>query len=433
MRVAVISDLIRPNGAGVMALLAADILTGAGHEVAVLAGAMQARLCSQIDMSHAKAGAFTHDERSLDGSVTPTDHVAFVSAAQRWLRSQIDEFNPDVFYVHNCGRILSQLDLADLSTEKPVLHTMHDEWFISDAHYTFRPTSGEPAIRTFEPGRSESVLEHRYEHLFEIPGRAGNLTLVAPSEWLAERARAVFPTLTTEHLPNAVDTSLFELQDRESARARLGLPDDRAIALFVGNPTQPRKGFLAYEDALRHAVGPDGDSPLRLVIGGSASAAFGHARALLKPGPIVDHLNVDAASSVVRLDIGGDGIVLGGIDRALMPLLYGAADVMVHPSRIDNLPTVPIESALCGTRCFASDVGGTRETIADIADLFELDAESTELGNRLTDAFTAVADETVDDRTARRATAIDRHSIERHRTALLSLLERVSSQSGVVL
>lgn len=433
MRVAVVSDLVRPNGAGVMALLAADLLTKAGHEVAVFAGAMQAELTRQLQHDHVEAGAFTNDERALDGSVTATDHQAFTTAFKKWLATELDAFGADVLYVHNCGRVLSQLDLADWSRVLPVVHTMHDEWFITDAHYTFAPGNGGAMIRTFEPGRSESVLEHRYDHLFDIPERAKNLTLIGPSEWLTNRARAVFPTIVVEHLPNAVDTTLFDLQDRRAARELLGLPHDRSIVLFVGNPTQPRKGFAAFEQAVRHTISPDGQSPLRLVAGGSGSVAVGQAAELLDAsGPLAKRLAVPDSSPVGQMNIAGDGLVLSGLDRSLMPALYGAADVLVHPSRIDNLPTVPIEAGLCGTRCLASNVGGTAETVADVADLFDVDIPSAELGARITDALADAAVESENDREKRRALQLLRFNTDAHQMRLIEMLELVTSRTGAV-
>ncbi len=427
MRVAVLSDLVRPNGAGIMSLLAADMLTNAGHDAGVFAGAMQSALAEQLGRKHHAAMAFTNDERALDGSVTATDHVAFVAAFRRWLAAEVEAFAPDVLYVHNCGRVLSQLDLADWSAIIPVVHTMHDEWFITDAHYTFAPELGAPVVRTFEPGRSDSVLEHRYDHLFEVPSRSKNLTLVAPSLWLAQRAKSVFPTLPVAHLANAVDTTMFDLQDRSEARARLGLPTDRSIVLFIGNPTQQRKGFAAFEQALRHGVGPDGEPPLRLVAGGSGSVAVGQAAALLAPGPVADRLATPDSLPIGKLDIAGDGIVLSGLDRSLMPALYGAADLLVHPSRIDNLPTVPIEAGLCGTRCLASDVGGTEETIADVSDLFALDLPAEQLGLRISEALGEVHTETEADRQHRRNRQLERFAVSVHQPKLLELLQHVQT------
>ena len=411
-----------------MALLAAEMITNAGHEAVVLGGAMQIDLNEQLNTMHYGAAAFTSDEKALDGSVTDTDHVAFVNAARRWFDSQLAEHRPDVVHVHNCGRILSQTDLAKLSTRVPVVHTMHDEWFFTDAHYTFRSTPSSPVVRTVEPGRSDSVIEHRYEHLWDVPALVGNFTAVGPSKWISERASQVFPTLDVVHLPNAVDTSLFELQDRTQARALLGLPADRPIVLFVGSPTQERKGFALYEQAVRKAISPDGQAPMRLVAGGTGSVVSGPRDSLFGPGPIADLVSTPAMSPIGALGIGGDGLVVAGLDRSLIPALYGAADVLVHPSAIDNLPTVPIEAGLCGTHVLATNVGGTRETIADIDGLFPLATSADELASRISNALVASTSETVADRQRRRDVQLERFTIDRHQGALLALLQNIGDR-----
>jgi len=422
MRILVISDLVRPNGAGVMALLGAEILTEAGHEVVVLAGSMDASLEQQLQHQHLSAASFTHDEKALDGSVTPSDHVAFLGAFRRWFDAQLDAWTPDVAYVHNCGRILTQLDLADLSCKLPLVHTMHDEWFYTDAHYTYVPSPGASVVRTFEPGRSENVLEHSYEHLFEVPSRMGHLVAIAPSDWLAQRASRVFPGLDVRHIPNAVDTALFDLQDRAIARNTLGLPADRDLVLFVGSPTQSRKGFELFEQSMR-TVPQTGEAPVRVIAGGSASMVTEGFAASIAPGPIADNLAAPVASPLGALGVAGDALVVAGLDRSLMPALYGAADVLVHPSVIDNLPTVPIEAGLCGTSCLASNVGGTVETIADTNDLFDLDASAKSIGALIGAAIDDARTETVQDRQRRRDQQLSRFTVADHRSALLALFE----------
>jgi glycosyltransferase involved in cell wall biosynthesis len=428
MRVAVISDMVRPNGAGVMALVGARLLAEAGHDVTVLAGAMSADLERQL-AGQGGAAAFTNDERALDGSVTESDHLAFRRAVKVWLEAELQQWVPDALYVHNCGRILEQLDLADLSCRYPVVHTMHDEWFISDAHYTFRsPRDGE-TVRTFEPGRSEHVLEHRYDHLFDVPTRVGAFTAIAPSKWLADRARRVFPTLDVLQLNNAVDHNFFALQDRKSCRDMLGLPNDRSIVLFVGSPTQERKGFDLFERAMR-TVDVGGEKPVRMIAGGSASVVTDGFAGSLSAGPIAENLAVLPMSPLGAIGVDGDALVVSGLDRSLVPALYGAADVLVHPSIIDNLPTVPIEAGLCGTRCLASDVGGTRETIADTSDLFSIDAGPNEIGRRISTALSDAKRETSEDCQLRRDAQLERFSIDQHRDTLVSMFDGVIGRAN---
>ena len=430
MRIGVVSDMIRPNGAGVMALLGAELLTRAGHEVVVLGGAMTVDLERQLASANYAAAGFTHDERALDGSVTPTDHQAFVRSFHRWFEDRLGEFSPDVLYVHNCGRLFTQLDLAELSRRVPVVHTMHDEWFFTDAHYRFRSPRTGATIRTFEPGRSESVLEHRYDHLFDLPERVGSFAAIGPSWWITARAQAMFPTLRVEHIPNAVDPTLFDLQDRASARATLGLPADEPIVLFVGNPTQERKNFAAVETAIRDIERHHDVTPIRFVVGGAGSVATGGASELLSDGPLRERIDAPTNNPVGAVGIGGPGIVVAGLDRSLMAAVYGAADVIVHPSIIDNLPTVPIEAGLCGTRCLASNVGGTAETIADRGDLFEDGLAADELGNRIYSAIEEARSETAADRAARRTAQVDRFGPDKHISSVLNVLTQVANKGG---
>lgn len=425
MRVAVISDLVRPNGAGVMALFAADLLTSAGHQTVMIGGAMAADLQVSLAQDHHAVASFTQDERALDGSVTATDHRSFKHSFRRWLDAELAEHRPDVLYVHNCGRVLSQLNLADLSRRVPVAHTMHDEWFFTDSHYTFRSPRTGQSVRTFEPGRSESVIEHSYDHLFDVPSRAGVLAAIGPSQWITNRAQRMFPTLRIERIANAVDTTLFELQDRVSARRTLGLPIDMPIVLFVGSTTQERKGFDIFDAALHQVEVSTGRVPLALVVGGTASVATGDAREHIGDGPIAELLDAPTSNPIGSLGTHLRSAVISGLDRRFMPAIYGAADVLVHPSIVDNLPTVPIEAGLCGTRCLASDVGGTVETIADTRDLFHARTSSTALAQLIIRALDDVATETEDDRHGRRNAQLDRFGVGPHRKEVVALLEEL--------
>jgi len=424
MRIGVVSDFFRHNGAGLMALRAADMLTDAGHEVVILGGSIDASLLDTLRDQHGAASSFTHDERLLDILLNRADAAVMRRGIRRWLDEHIAREDLDVVYVHNCGRLLNQLELAELSTKIPVAHTMHDEWFFSDAHYTYvSPVTG-GTLRTFEPATRPSLLEHRWDHLFGVPAAVGDLVAIGPSDWITERARRVFPGLDVVHIPNSVDADLFDLHDRAASRQHLGLNEDVLVAMFVGNPVEHRKGFAAFEQAALAAsdrVGPI----LRLVVGGQQSTVHGNALDMLPDGRLAEFVKAAPPRTQPRLAVAGDGLVLSGIDRSWMPLLYGVANIVVHPSRIDNLPTVPIEAGLCGTRCLASDVGGTRETIADIADLFPLDIDSVGLGERVESALIESGSETSDLRRARRQVQLDRFGITTHRAHVLATLSRL--------
>ena len=386
------------------------MLIGAGHQVALLAGALDANLVSQADDRLLGVASFTNDQSTLANSVNPAEHAMFLRSFRRWFDTQVRDFELDALYVHNCGRVFDQRDLAELSHRLPVMHTMHDEWFYTDAHYTFATATGE-IVRTYEPRHGEELIPHDYEALFELPAQMGTFLGIGPSGWLTDRARRVFPTLDFEHIANAVDGDQFSLQDRNEARAELGLPDDWPIVMFVGNPTQLRKGFDVVEAACRAVRDSTGIDPVRLVVGGNGSVATGGLEAELGDGPLLDRLKRPTSNPLRDLGIEGPAVVVSDVDHTLMAALYGAANVLLHPSRIDNLPTVPIEAGLCGTRCLASDVGGTSETIAEVEDLFPSDVTAEDLSVRVSAAIEDSWSESTDDRIARRTAQADRFSI----------------------
>lgn len=425
MKVAVVADLIRANGAGVMARTAATLLTDAGHDVLLIAGALDPKLATDLRASLVEAAYFTQDLAALNGSVTELDHQSFRRSFRFWFDDQIDSFAPDVLYVHNCGRLFDQLDLAELSRSVPLAHAMHDEWFFTDAHYTFETDDG-LVERTYEPRDGEDHLAHRYEHLFEVPDAMGAFVGIGPSQWITERAQRVFPMLEFVNIPNAVDPYSFSLQDRGAAREVLGIPQEWPVVMFVGNPTQARKNFAVVEMACRAVRVETGTDPVRLVVGGAGSVATNGAGVQLGAGPLLEQLRRPTSNPLRDLGIEGPAVVLGDLNHALMPTIYGAANVLVHPSRIDNFPTVPIEAGLCGTRCLATDVGGTRETIADTRDLLPSGCSATELGSRIAVAIEQSATETAHERLARRQSQLDRFTAANHVEALTSTLRSIA-------
>ena len=431
MRIGVVADLIRANGAGVMALSAAEMLQTGGHEVVLLAGALDAELERHLASELGGAVSFTHDQAALANSVTEAEHRHLLGTFRRWFDAQLGQHELDALYVHNCGRVFDQLDLARLSRRLPVMHTMHDEWFYTDAHYTFTGPTGE-VIRTYEPRTGEEIISHDYSGLFDVPHHMGAFLGVGPSAWLTDRAKRVFPTLDFIHIPNAVDADRFPLQDRTSARKVLGLPEAWPIVMFVGNPTQVRKGFDLVEagcQAMRQATGID---PIRLVVGGNGSVATAGLEAELDPGPLLEHLKMPTSNPLRDLGIEGRAIVVSDVDNSEMAALYGAANVVVHPSRIDNLPTVPIEAGLCGTHCLASDVGGTRETIAQVDDLFASNIDVAELGERIASALQSSEAETESDRVDRRDAQLGRFAVAHHLKGIVEALQSLcqSGQTG---
>ena len=165
-------------------------------------------------------------------------------------------------------------------------------------------------------------------------------TIVVPSSWAENIARAspFFAGLDVHNIPNGVDLSVFRPIDRRFARELLGLPPDDDIIFFVAQTldANDRKGGNKLAQGLA-AFGPRPNTTVVLAgVGG-------------------EHLAAAIPYPVVRLGYLRD-------DR-LLAAAYSAADIVVAPSRVENLPNSVLESLACGTPVIAFAAGGMQDAV----------------------------------------------------------------------
>lgn len=150
------------------------------------------------------------------------------------------------------------------------------------------------------------------------------------------------------HIPNGVDTERFRPAsriERERARRQLGLPAERALALYLGVFDQ-RKNI---EWLARRWL---------------ATSGFGSGGLLLAAGPV----SRDAADRDVwlRLKALADAHPAALQVRDFIPeveVCYRAADAVVLPSLGEGLPNVVLEAMASGLPCAVSAVSGSRELV----------------------------------------------------------------------
>lgn len=247
----------------------------------------------------------------------------------------------DVVCLYWIAGLLSPAAIADLP--KPLAWRLSDEWaYTGGCHYA-------EACRRFESscGRCP-VLGSDADPDLSTRGQTSRIAafsrrapvIVAPSRWIARRARAsrAFATARIEHIATGVDTTVFTPADRAEARAELGIDaGDRVIAFGAAGATEdPRKGFDLLREALAVLARRGEADRLRLLLFGTEAAA-----SLPVPARAFGHV---------------------GEDRVLARLL-AAADVCAIPSRADNLPQVALEAIACATPIVAFDVGGVGDAV----------------------------------------------------------------------
>lgn len=181
-----------------------------------------------------------------------------------------------------------------------------------------------------------------------------DLTIAAPSQWIAELAArsSIFSGRRIVVIPTGVDLNRYRPVGRTEARARFGIPQDKLVILFgaVDPSGDIRKGYLYLHSALDALS--RGASRYRLL-----AVVFGEApplgRAVLPvPAVFLGHLTDDESLAAA----------------------YSAADVVVVPSMEDNLPNVAIEAIACGTPVVAFKIGGMPDIVEHMQNGYLVDS-----------------------------------------------------------
>jgi len=223
---------------------------------------------------------------------------------------------------------------------KPIVWTIHDMWpFCGAEHYT-----DDAQGARFETGYASnnrpignSGLDlDRWVWNRKIKAWHNPMHIVAPSQWLAECARrsVLMRDWPITVIPNPLNIRIYKPRPRQIAREVFNLPEDRQLIAFgaLHAEIDPRKGF----DMLLAA--------LRLISRNTKNIAcvvFGQSEPEKIP------------------DIGMPIYWMGHLyDDLSLTMLYSAVDVMVVPSRQENLPQSGTEAQACGCPVVAFNCTG---------------------------------------------------------------------------
>jgi D-inositol-3-phosphate glycosyltransferase len=146
--------------------------------------------------------------------------------------------------------------------------------------------------------------------------------------------------------PCGVNLELFQPVEKQKARQRLGLVEDKII-LYIGR-IEPLKGIDQLLKAL--PLLHDGSSLRLVIIGGDNNSQD----------------EVEKLQSLAR-DLAIEDLVTfsGLVKQEELPYFYSAADVCVIPSHYESFGLVALESLACGTPVVATDVGDLKSIIRD--------------------------------------------------------------------
>ncbi len=266
------------------------------------------------------------------------------------LAGRVAGLAPDILHLHWLAAGFMRVETLK-KFRRPLVWTLHDSWaFTGGCHIPhgcvkYRDRCGScPVLGS----RCEADLSRWVWRRKEREWAGLDLTLVAPSRWLADCARAssLFNAVNVRVIPNGIDATVFAPVDKRSARDRLGLSQEKKYILVgaMNSTSDPNKGFHLLLPSLQRLSASGGEERTELIVFGAAEPAdpprFGM-----------------KATYVGRV-----------AEEARMALLYGAADLFVLPSLLENLPNTVMESMACGTPCVAFDEGGVPDLIGHRCD-----------------------------------------------------------------
>ena len=234
--------------------------------------------------------------------------------------------NADVVHLH---WVAGAIDLKRFfsNINKPVVWTLHDmNPFMGVFHY-----------------EEDRLLNHRaYQHLDDeirllkqrLLNQVQNLTIVCLCKWMENKSlQSILKPFPHFIIPNAVDGNLFRLLNKEEVRRNLGIPGDAFTILMVAeNVGNRRKGMGLLLEALQQI-----DFPIHAVLVGEGEPE------------LPEHVTVKALGKIS--------------DSSRLNEAYAAADLVVIPSREDNLPNVMLEAFACGRPVLSFANGGMYDWI----------------------------------------------------------------------
>jgi glycosyltransferase involved in cell wall biosynthesis len=258
-----------------------------------------------------------------------------------YLENTLDLIDFDILNLHWIeGGFINFTELSHLN--KPIIWTLHGSFpFTGICHHLLCdkykshcgscPALGSKKEKDFSNVNFE-LKKKRYKNL--------NLHIVSPSQYLANHAMQ--STLLGEFpihvIPNGIDIQVFYPKDKNKVRETLNINNKRSI-LFgaIAAISDKNKGFKTLLESLKILNNVYHQDIQFIMFGEKFNDENSYEFNMVNFG----HIN----------------------DDNLMCQLYSAADVMVVPSKHENLSYTIMESLACATPVVAFNVGGNSEMI----------------------------------------------------------------------
>lgn len=276
-------------------------------------------------------------------------HHGFYNVTEtKRLLNWIEEIHPDIIHLHNIHNHYINVKMLFDYIKKhhiPVVWTLHDCWSFTGwcAYFDMAhcdkwkngclghcPSKHDYPVTWFSACNERNFRDKKHAFL-----GVDNLTLVTPSQWLADLTRESFlKKYSVEVINNGVDTDVLKPLRDTNVRQKYGISKDAKIVLALMNMWGKRKGSDYLLELPKHL----NDDELLVVVG------LKKEQLCLLPK---EHcLGISRTDNVQEL-----------------AALYSEASVFVNPTLEDNFPTTNIEALACGTPIVTFRTGGSVESV----------------------------------------------------------------------
>jgi glycosyltransferase involved in cell wall biosynthesis len=239
-------------------------------------------------------------------------------SAKKTVKNFLNEWNPDIIHLHGSLSESLLVNWIKKGFKKPLLVTVY----------------GEDVTRYSKQFPSSLLVKNTFKNADAI---------ISQSEFLKkEIGRLGIKNKRFFIIPMGALIEKFKPKGKNIARARLNLPQDKKIILFVGH-LFARKGVEYLIKALKQ-VSKKEKKVLCCIIGSG-------------------HLELQLKKLASDLGLNQNVKFLGQKKHSQIPQFMNACDIFVLPSLNEGLPVVLCEALACGKPVVATNVAGTPELV----------------------------------------------------------------------